>query len=201
MKVCPECGTQYEDHVPTCIADGAALVAERVRAEPTPRPAPLVVPPPRRGSSAGLVLAVAVVLFVVSGLAATVALVVTFSDLVGSSSVPQPVPVASPRPEPTPEPTREQPPVEVMLVSNPEGAKVYENDQFVCETPCTVLHPAHVQLPRQFVFRAEGHKDRTVEMTDVNQPITVELTRIRAATSTAPQSNPAVPRPSIGRER
>jgi len=84
-----------------------------------------------------------------------------------------------------------------MVVSEPMGAGVYENDQFVCQTPCTVQHPAHAPLPRTFVFKLPGYHDKTYEMTDASQPISVQLVHLHAAA----MPPPAGPRPSIGRER
>ncbi|MEQ1572144.1 MAG: hypothetical protein ABMA64_41335, partial [Myxococcota bacterium] len=81
---------------------------------------------------------------------------------------------------------REQPPVSVPLSSEPLHAKVYENEQFVCETPCTIQHPAHAPLPRSFVFKADGYRDVVFDMVDANQPVQVRLTRARAPTGPPP---------------
>jgi hypothetical protein len=120
--------------------------------------------------------------------------------------VPVPVPaiIAPPvQPSPTheaPHEPAEQPAVEVELVSTPEGAKVYENDQFVCETPCTIQHPPHAPLPRTFVFRNPGYRDMTHEMTDAKGPISIQMIRARGAPAPANPTSTA-PRPSIGRDR
>jgi hypothetical protein len=139
-------------------------------------------------------------------LAILVVLVLASSQmaLVGLQPAPAPAPPALPRSLPTPVPEvvdpPESPPVEIVLASEPLGASVWENDQFVCDTPCTILHPPHAPLPRTFVFKAEGYRDDVYEMTEAKGPIAVALHRIRpSAPSTAP-SNPG-PRPTIGRDR
>jgi hypothetical protein len=198
MKVCPECGTQYEDHVPTCIADGVELVPA-AGAEPTQilpaRPAPPAPPPP-----AGPRLSVILLVALAAGVGTVALVTVVVAQLVLNRPSPpppsRPVPVAAPAPVAP----REAPPIDVVLVSEPLGAKVYENDQFVCETPCTVQHPPHAPLPRSFVFKAAGHRDEMFEMTEARGPITVQLSRVRSVPAPAGPPN-AVPRPTIGRDR
>jgi hypothetical protein len=208
MKVCPECGTQYEDHVPTCIADGATLVAKAVapsQANTEIRPRAATPPPaaPRRQGIGGFPLVLLAVMLLAGGATmSVVAVAVASSRLARPPAVAEPVrprPVTLP-PDPVPVEPEEQPPVEVMLVSEPLGAEVFENDQFVCQTPCTIQHPPHAPLPRIFVFKAEGHRDDTFEMTEAKGPIAVALHRLRVAPAPSAPSSTA-PRPTIGRDR
>ena len=205
MKVCPECGTRYEDHVPTCIADGAVLVAQIAPpvASTVPPEKPRAAAPRPGGSRLPLVL-LALVTFAAIAAVSVVGLAVASSQL----GVGRPPPVEAPQvrlpppriePEPVPEPP-ERPPVEVMLASEPVGAKVFENDQFVCITPCTIQHPPHAPLPRVFVFKADGHRDASFEMTEAKGPIAVDLPRVRSSPVQSAPSN-AAPRPTIGRDR
>ncbi|MEZ4237012.1 MAG: PEGA domain-containing protein [Myxococcota bacterium] len=203
MKVCPECGTQYEDHVPTCIADGVALVEARqpARVPPAPTPvpeAPPAAPPPALAPSPARwsLVAVAVLALGAGGVVAlAVAGAVLYAELERRPS-PQPPVVLPAAPQPVREPS-EQPPVLVDVRSEPPGASVYENDQYVCDTPCSIPHPAHAPLPRSFVFKLPGYREKTVEMNDANQPIIVQMMRSRVV----PASPTPGARPSIGRER
>jgi hypothetical protein len=215
MKVCPECGTQYEDHVPTCIADGADLVPHVVQQPAAPAPAaadptiklpisaPRAPPPPPPEPQSRFSIALLLIAVLGAGVVVTVVGLIAVTWGVGGNRTVEPLEAAhtvpAPRPLPESEPN-ERPPVEVVLVSEPLGAKVYENEQFVCETPCAVQHPPHAPLPRSFVFKAEGYRDRTFEMTEARGPITVELSRLRSSTGPNGSSSP-IPRPTIGRDR
>lgn len=200
MKVCPECGTQYEDHVPTCIADGVEL-APAAQSAPTQIFARAPAPPPPAPS--GPRLSVLLIVGLASGLVALLLGAGVVASQIAISRPSAPEPAARPTlvaPSPVAAEPREAPPVDVVFVSEPLGAKVFENDQFVCETPCTVRHPPHAPLPRGFVFKAAGYRDETYEMTEAKGPITVQLTRLRAAAS-PPGPSSAAPRPTIGRDR
>lgn len=204
MKVCPECGTQYEDHVPTCIADGATLVAQvAAPVSIPPEKARSTLPPARPSSRLPFVL-LGLVLFGVVAAVSVLALAVASSQLaIGRPPAPEVAQVRLPPPRPEPEPVPEppeRPPVEVVLASEPLGAKVFENDQFVCVTPCTIQHPPHAPLPREFVFKADGHRDVVYEMTEAKGPIAVALPRLRSSPVPSASSN-AAPRPTIGRDR
>jgi hypothetical protein len=212
MQVCPECGTQYEDHVPTCIADGVRLVSAAAVPEPKPARPAQASPPPRSRASAGIPVVLALAAMGGGGLAALVGGVFLWSQL-GAHGRTQPVPpppppsvvapapaLTAPVPPPAPAEPIEQPAVQVALASSPDGAKVYENDQFVCEAPCTIEHPPHAPLPRTFVFRLSGYRDATFEMTDAKAPISIQMSRARGAPAPANPTS-TVPRPTIGRDR
>jgi hypothetical protein len=55
-------------------------------------------------------------------------------------------------------------------------------------------------LPRVFVFKAEGHREVTFEMTEAKGPIAVALPRLRSS-PVQPAPATGAPRPTIGRDR
>ena len=215
MKFCPECGTQYEDHVPTCIADGTELVpqvappphsgtpAPITPAHPTPAVAPSTAPagatsPSAMGGGASILI-LALLLFGALAVAGVGVIGIVAWQL-QSQPAPKQAPITplSTRPDPIPT-APDHPPVTVSLDSTPAGAEVFENGQFVCTTPCAIDHPNHAPLPRTFVFKAQGHRDQPFEMTDVTQPILVAMRAVKAAPARPAPATKA--RPTIGRDR
>lgn len=213
MRTCSECGTQYEDHVESCLLDGTTLDPPETTA--TPAPAPIASSAPAKAAGGGLLLGVlAVVLF---GVIAVVGVGI-FLFAGGDSPPPEPVAVApvpppappSPAPTPPPAPTVKT----VALVSSPPGARVTEHDAEVCVTPCNIEHPEDAPLPRTFHLELDGHKPADFVMTEAAGPFLIELEPIRAATSPrparpvpaptpdpGPRPVPTAPRPSLTRDR
>jgi hypothetical protein len=227
MKVCPECDTQYEDHVLACLVDGAALVpsargisqtqtmpipvppARPVHVAPPPEPRHAertmelpAVPPPRRSAARWLLVVpplAALVLGVV--VVAAYAVWVAGSQRATAAAVPAP---ALPPPSataattpPDPVPDEEPAPELVRFDSDPPGAEVWENDTLVCMTPCTIEHPAHVPLPRSFVLRANGFRDTPWTLDDPSRPQLVELARRSTKTTHTQKPAPGQPRPRL----
>lgn len=203
MQVCPECGTQYEDHVPTCIADGVRLVAVEATPEPPRKrtPPPPALAPSRERSALPLLLLLPLGGLVVAAGALVLGVALLQMPKTPEAKPPAPAPaiVAAPVPVEVQPASAETPSIDVVLVSIPEGAGVYENDQFVCETPCTVQHPPHAPLPRFFVFKLSGHRDETYEMVEAKGPIAIQMKRQKGAPAPVPAV--AAPRPTIGRDR
>lgn len=215
MKICPDCGTQYEDHVASCLVDGSDLSA--VASVPasmgpssapssTPRGAPIVAPapPPRRGGGGTVMLAMAGVLALLALLVVVAIMVVVFSSNSKPAPLP-PEPAPQARPLPVPEPVAMPVPVPevqpdlptITLNSNPEGAEVWEGQTKLCETPCTTAHPEHAPLPREFVLKMKGYVDTTYSMEVPDQEHMVSMRR--PAVSPKPTPGPRVPQISIER--
>ena len=212
MKTCPECGTQYEDHVPSCLVDGADLTS--ISALPSHSgPAPYVVavapppPPPPAARSVvggGMLLGLAG-MFGVGFVAVLVAIggVVWFG-----ASDPEPpkkpeVPVAAPQPAPVPVPVPVAGPVavapapKISIRSDPAGAELWEGAARLCTTPCSTDHPDHAPLPRTFTLKLAGYLDTTYEMTD---PAAAHDVRMRRPVpQQQPQPNPRVPKINVER--
>ncbi|MEZ4322207.1 MAG: hypothetical protein R3F61_32340 [Myxococcota bacterium] len=213
MKLCPECGTEYEDHVQTCLADGAELIASAVTTTgPGAVMAPTPVAPPARSGGGGalvlLLLPIGFGLLLLLGGVGFVAMGGFGNTTPTPQPVVEPVPIPVPLPAPPPEPI-EPPPVDVAFVTIPEGAELFENDTLVCAAPCTVKHPSYAPLPRTFIVKADGYIEQTFEMKEAKGPYLIELNRkrvaapapVRPAPAPVPSPGPQVPRPSIGRDR
>lgn len=209
MKTCPECGTQYEDHVPMCFVDGTALPESEA---PAPSPPPTTPPPApapekTKSSSAPLLLVgavVALVLMLLIGGVSGIALIGMSRsepppEVAAAQAPPTPVPVAPVAvPEPEPVPAKQ-----VGFTSAPAGAAVWEGDTLLCTTPCQIAHPAHAPLPRELVLKAPGYLDAPTSLEDPDKPQHVALKKTpapRPAAGRAP-SKPRAPAPDIGMER
>jgi hypothetical protein len=81
-------------------------------------------------------------------------------------ATPVPVPVPVPEPVPVPLPTPAGKAQTITLTSVPDGAEVWEGNTKLCATPCTTPHPEHAPLPREFVFKLKGYKDKLYAMDD-----------------------------------
>jgi hypothetical protein len=218
MRTCPECLTQYEDHVLTCLVDGVDLTqvprlapAGQPALAPTPEPAPVqkvfVVPPQRSASRAmPAVVATLVLLFsVVAGMPVAGWAVWT---LTRPTPVPVPAPTVRPvpvvvAPTPTEVPIRIEPApvpvVQVQVTSDPIGAEVWEGQTRLCVTPCMVDHPEDAPLPRTLTFRLTGRGEVSASLEDPGQPVHVRWK------STPPSPTQPKPRnetaPKIGTQR
>ncbi len=194
MKICPECQTQYEEHVEVCLIDGAQLEAPEAAPAPPPEPSGAVS---RR--AAGGIFGVALFGLIALLLFVTLVGVVLFTTMSGGEPAPPPAPAkAPPPPAPAPPPAPPAPvpvaPVpKIALTSDPPGATVIENGQLVCVTPCTVEHPEEAVLPRRLTFQLDGYKEATLAVTDPTIPQLVKLEPIRRA---RPKPRPAPPKPT-----
>jgi hypothetical protein len=102
-------------------------------------------------------------------------------------TVPVP-PIDLPAPLPPPVPTQI---ARVPFDSEPQGAQLWEQNKFLCTTPCVVEHPEYAPLPREFVLRLEGYIDTSHRMTDTTSQ-RVQLQH------DAPKPVPLRPRPAGG---
>jgi hypothetical protein len=205
LKICPECSTQYEEHVELCLIDGSTL--EPMAGE---EPAP---PPSSHETSSRAGLGLLALLFGGALAVAISALAIALVFLPGSSPppAPEPQPVAAPPVAPPPA----APPVvaaaKVGVTSEPAGAQVSENGRILCQTPCTIEHPPDAPLPRTLKLELDGHRDATVQLTDPDVPLFQRLeaipsTRPRPRPRPTPPPRPVAPRagpgaPSIGTSR
>lgn len=204
MKSCPECRTEYEDHIVLCLVDGSPL------ADVAATPAPMA----RSGASKGGGL----VFFVVAGAAVLLLLGIG----VGSLFRPEPVAVPEPAIRPAPVEIAPAAPVEpaepvappvirVGFTSDPQGAALTEQGEVLCTTPCTIEHPEHAPLPRTFVLKSPGYIDTDYTMNNPGIPQLVKLSkpppkplprRRPAPIQPQPAPEPVVgPRPSISLDR
>ena len=181
MKSCPECGTEFEDHVPTCLVDGTPLgdVAPTI---PPAQTAPAEEEDDKKGGGMLLPVLLVVGLLLLLGVGA-VAYVLT------STGEPEPAPVVE-----APKPA-EPAVLAVGFTSEPDGAKVTEGGEPICTTPCTVPHMEGVPLPRTFVLSAEGYADAEHLMNNPGIPQHVRLKSLTPEPAPAPVPAPARPRP------
>jgi hypothetical protein len=208
MKTCPECGTQYEDHVSTCLVDGADLSSVKAAsAPPISAPPPetayrvVAIPPPAAPPSGalrgGLVLLVAALMAGGALLAIVVALIVLLRPVEPTRPppAPKPPPVAAPVPVPV-APVPVEVPVAtaptIELISDPAGAEIWEGNIRLCVAPCRTDHPDHAPLPRVFTFKLAGFIDTTYEMSDPAGPHQVRMKR--PVPTTKPQPGPKLPK-------
>lgn len=208
MKRCPDCETLYEDHVDTCLVDGADL-EHTTMLEPSrvtlrtgsfshlavdtmAAVRPPVEEPPQR-SRLPLIFAVGVAAVLLVGLGVVVGLTTT----VGAAPPPAPV-LAPPKtnlpdpaplavPEPEPEPAH----AVFVLDTVPTAAKVTENGRVVCHTPCTIDHPPEAPLPRAFSLQHDGYTEQVYTVTKAGGEHQVSLAPLVAR---APVPAPAQPR-------
>lgn len=178
MKRCPECTTLYEDHVTSCLVDGAELeVVEDASAEhliqrtgqfsrqlvgdPSSLTADAVEEKPRRSLLPIVLLAFGLIGFLV--VLGIVVIATTGAGQTVEPPKPEPVVVAPP-PPPAPAPAPPPAPVamDFTIVTEPPGADVTENDVHVCVTPCTVDHPEDAPLPRTFKVALDGYTSEQV---------------------------------------
>jgi hypothetical protein len=162
--------------LPAPVAAPGGIPAASTR---SPRAAPRPPPPPDPRSSPLWVILV----FLLLGVAllafggVVVALLFFGSQGAGDETVatPAPAPTQPDRgtmppiqlPKPVPSPS----PASVVLVrfeSDPSGAQVWEQDQYLCQTPCPIDQPEYAPLPREFVLRLDGHVDTPHRMTDTD---------------------------------
>ena len=213
MKVCPVCHTRYEDHVPVCLADGAALVEADTRpdavggphptgalrsgelrsgefgpADPQP-PGPL---PVQARPSRPLWLLPPLVTVVLLAVGAAYVLF-PLLNAPTSSGLRETDGFSD---QALHDGFAEPPPTLVPFSSDPEGAEIWENGTLVCTTPCAVEHPAHVPLPRSFTIRAEGHRQTDYVMRDAQRPQFVVLNRQGSPGRVRPRNPQAEPAPS-----
>jgi hypothetical protein len=69
---------------------------------------------------------------------------------------------------PQPTPPRPSSSVRVMFESVPPGAQVWEQEKYLCATPCAIDQPEIAPLPREFVLKLDGHQDEPHRMNDTD---------------------------------
>ena len=197
MKRCPQCGAQYDDHVEFCFVDGTELAAISGSATPslslgpTPTSPPMAAPLPVAPNSPlrralPLVLAFGVLAALL--MFTVIVLALMRSDPDPPAPTPEPVAVApSPVRPPEPLPTV----AKVVVESTPEGAEVWEGSTLLCnDTPCTVDHPEHAPIPREFVLKMRGFREARLVMDDPGRGHHATLQR------EGRKRRPAPPRPA-----
>jgi len=217
MKTCPECGTQYEDHVMTCLVDGVDLSGVPSAAPPSstsqsgPHDAdavPVVVTQtsgPSPGVAGGVLALAGLAMVLAVGVVVLAVVLWAFSGPPTTPSQPDPAPAPEPVPapavpvpiEPEPEPAPEPEPT-IRLTSAPEGAEVWEGETKLCVTPCDTPHPPHAPLPRSFVLKRDGFLDTPYEMSDPSTDHSVTLKSRPRPQPTQPKG-PKVPTINIER--
>lgn len=189
MKSCPLCHTRYEDHVPTCLADGATLVPMQGPVDFS-ESASAVILSPRKRSRAGLGLLLLVPPLVIVVLVAVGATYLLLSGRGGTRRALDPTSALQPEPGLVDDDFIEDENLEVSFNSSPPGAEVWENGHLLCSTPCSIQHPLGVPLPREFVLKAEGHREATHSMQAL-EPQFVELSPTRSAPAPRPSEAPS----------
>jgi hypothetical protein len=202
MKRCAQCGAEYDDHVEFCFVDGSELGAGVVPAAP---PVPVVVNEARPASTSRGTAILAVVILMIGGLVLLGGLAAALMLIVPGSKPPPPEPVPVPVPAPAvpvvaPPPAPAPVVARVGFTSTPDRAELWEGDTLLCTTPCTVEHPDHAPVPRQFVLKRDGYVDTPHVMADPGLPQHVSL-RSQEARPIPRPARPTSPKPDIVFER
>ena len=182
MKMCPQCGAEYDAHVEFCFVDGTALTQP-----PASGNFPIQPPPSLRAEPSRTVplLLVALLSLVAIPLAVIASLFFTWlgSDDPSETKAELPPPIPAAKPPPPVEPD----PVQVSIKSTPSGAEVWEGETRLCdETPCLIEQYEHAPRRRRLILRMPGHLATPVDLTK-----SVPELRVPMLVATPSETSPA----------